>query len=586
MTAHGRAAVLVVLTVTLGGQVGAARVGDLDIEPDPAVVAVRVHGYLDTRFVVTNRSAVAPHTVTLSLPARSYSRGWGQAIGELSRTFVVPPAATVVVTLPCPALPIFGDGIEVAVDGRRQAEPLPYSFTNHFMRDPDPIFNVRLLVSRSVPDQELKKGARIFDPKRMNQLVRPDGGVLDWPEAWLSYSSYDGIVVTAGDMRRMPPVVRDAVTRAVEAGGTLTVLGPFDPPAEWGPGHDTGHGGVRGWQPGFGQAFSTPSDDVARVADEAWTEIRGGWLRSLGSWPEKKTVGAANTALPVVDQVGVPIRGFFILMLLFSCAIGPVNLILLSRAKRRIWMLVTVPAISLVTALAVCGYALVREGTDRWTRVRVVTVLDEEAHRAASVGWIAFYSPLTPSGGLHFSADTELTLEATAGGGGESPSIDWTDGQHLDSGWLAARVPAHFRVRKVESRRERLPVSFGARGPEVVNGLGARITRLSWQAPDGAVYTAGAPIEAGARAVLARRTEPLRGAIGALRTGYAGDWLSLAEMVTTRPDVALAPGGYVAVLDGSPFLEPGLAARSRGLETTVIGRAAAPSPPAIVEGTR
>ena len=44
----------------------------------------------------------------------------------------------------------------------------------------------------------------------------------------------------------------------------------------------------------------------------------------------------------------MPVRGLFVLVLLFALGIGPVNLWLLSKYKRRIWLWWNVPAISLL----------------------------------------------------------------------------------------------------------------------------------------------------------------------------------------------------------------------------------------------
>ena len=61
------------------------------------------------------------------------------------------------------------------------------------------------------------------------------------------------------------------------------------------------------------------------------------------------------------------------------------------------------------------------------------------------------------------------------GGGGSARTLDWTGGQHLTSGWVSARVPAHFMLRKSEPRRERVEVSRNDEGELVaVNGLGVK----------------------------------------------------------------------------------------------------------------
>ena len=64
----------------------------------------------------------------------------------------------------------------------------------------------------------------------------------------------------------------------------------------------------------------------------------------------------ANRAFPVVEDIGVPVRGLLALMFLFALAIGPVNMFVLARKKRKLWLFWTVPVISFVTCLAVLGY--------------------------------------------------------------------------------------------------------------------------------------------------------------------------------------------------------------------------------------
>jgi hypothetical protein len=189
-------------------------------------------------------------------------------------------------------------------------------------------------------------------------------------------------------------------------------------------------------------------------------------------------------------------------MLLFAVAIGPVNLIVLSRKKRRIWMLWTTPAISLITCLAVFAYATFAEGWNRHARTDGLTLLDERSQRATTIGWTAFYSGLTPSDGLHFGYESELTPLAESMTTNIARTIDWTHDQHLANGWVTARVPAHFMVRKSEMRRERITVRRGTDADlKVVNGLGADINQFWLADRDGTIYSA-TNIPAGAEAAL------------------------------------------------------------------------------------
>jgi hypothetical protein len=196
----------------------------------------------------------------------------------------------------------------------------------------------------------------------------------------------------------------------------------------------------------------------------------------------------------------------FLLMFLFALAIGPVNLIVLSHKRRHIWLLWTIPIISLMTCCAVFAYATFAEGWKRHVRTEGLTILDERIHRATTIGWTAYYSSLTPGDGLHFGYETELTpqivLEA-----GTPRTVEWTHDQHLSSGWVTARVPAHFMIRKSEIRRERVTIRQGGdAGLKVVNGLGTDIRKFWLADRDGTIHTATG-IRAGAEAELVPREE-------------------------------------------------------------------------------
>src|SRR5262249_16343464 len=192
----------------------------------------------------------------------------------------------------------------------------------------------------------------------------------------------------------------------------------------------------------------------------------------------------------VIDDIRVPIRGMVLIMFLFVVAIGPVNLLVLARLKRRTWLLWTVPAISFVTCLIVFTYSLLSEGVTPDVRTERFTVLDQVTRRAASVGTTAFYCPLTPSQGLFFEGETEATplVGLWDYRAGSERQMDWTRSQHLERGWITARVPAHFRLRKSALRRERIQLNYADR--TVMNGLGARVQSLWLADSKGQIYTA------------------------------------------------------------------------------------------------
>ena len=273
---------------------------------------------------------------------------------------------------------------------------------------------------------------------------------------------------------------------------------------------------------GFGRCLAFSSENPAALDPKSIQTLRDTVREAARYWQGLPgNSGAANAALPVVENLKIPTRGIVIIMLVFIIVIGPVNMIYLNRIKRRTWMLWTIPAISFGSTLLVFAYSLLREGVTPDTRITGLTVLDQPSHRAATIGGMAFYCPLTPSGGLNFDYGTEATpLVQTGYGSGNSREVDWTQAQHFQRGWVAARVPAHFHLRKSETRRERIQVVNENGKLQVVNGLGAEIKSL-WIADADMNFYQADNVAAGQKAGLIAAKPPLAteksGANGLLR---------------------------------------------------------------------
>jgi hypothetical protein len=403
--------------------------------------------------------------------------------------------------------------------------------------------------------------------------------VAAWSPNWLGYSRYDGIVLTADDLRTMPAEVRAAIGQYVECGGSLLILGKNAPlPGHWKQspiGRNVSVGSA-----GFGLCLVTDRTDLSGADPALLSTVANSWNQTLTPWQKTRSTGEANSAFPVVDDIGVPVQGLLALMVLFALAIGPVNLYILARRKRKLWLFWTVPLISFVTCAVVFGSMALTEGSAGRSRVEGFTLLDENTRRASSLGWAAFYAPLLP-GGLHFSPDTEVsyqngddTYSYRRRRGGSSPlSIDWGGDQHLTSGWLVPRVPSHLVVCKGELRRERVTFAAGPGGqPDAVNGLGADLTDLWYADATGKLFHAQ-NVPAGGRVTLTPATKPAGvGAPKSLREVYTtGDWAKLAERLPREGPALLTPRTYLAVIDGAaPFLDDGLPGASISKRRSVV----------------
>ncbi len=547
------------------------------------------HGYGEHWFVITNRSPRS-RTVTLTVPRNKARRA---DLRALTRTVDVPAAKTVDVSLWQPRLQMGGYGLEVKVDGRT-LPPAPGHNVDtsyyHGTRD------IRVLLSPTASGnvaqfvRERAGGQAPFSPHRPRNLaVQNLRGSQNqeptWSDNWLGYSGYNGIVFASKDWQAQPAPVQTALLRWVECGGALLILGPWPAPKHWTTAVRVDEG-VSSYAVGFGECVvwtKLPkevwpaegwSPRALRFLGESWTMTSGPFLRMSSSGPFGFTAGRANQMFPVVENVEVPVRGLLLLMLIFVVLIGPVNLIVLTRKNRRIWLLWTVPALAAVTCLAVFGYMVASEGRGTHVRTEAITFLDETHQRAATIGWIGFYATVPPRDGLHFSYDTELTPLFATGRWNTtaSRSIDWTSEQHLSAGWLQPRVPLHFQLRKnQEERQERIQVRRGGDGRfTVINGLSTEIRTLHLASKQGKVYTAsGIPVndQAVLQPVGTIRAEDNFGKLRHLywckadvhRFGDLNDpavtWLAGLQDMTDHPKQYLLPGCYVATLETTPFVE-------------------------------
>ena len=539
--------VVVWLCCTVSNALAQTNFDDITITPGLQPTGDTSHGYAEYRIAVSNRSPDKTHQVTLILPKSVFGVS-GNRIREISRSVIVGPSATVHVSLlQPPVLLASGSELGIAIDGEIQREEVLLSGGQHGRMESSirhfsvgvgvppgmgarvkrfPL-SLRILISRNVDTTALHLHVdTLLSPLSSISRSPPGGGfprsggggapyqtidlglpVSEWSTNWLGFSRYDGIIVTDDDIRQMPPDVQSALWRYVECGGALLVLGGRELPESWELKESlkselhTG-AGIAVYDVSFGQCIVSSGLDTKNLGQSQWRWVVESWLKTTVPWRSGISVEEANRMFPVVNKLGIPVRSLFLLMLLFVVVIGPANLIVLSHKKRRIWMLWTTPVISLITCLAVFAYATFAEGWKGQLRTEGLTILDERARRATTIGWTAFYSALTPGDGLHFDYETELTPQISANAANKALRINWTHDQHLANGWIAARVPAHFMIRKSETRRERVTIRRGADASlRIVNGLGADISQFWLKDRDGTIYSA-TDIPAGVEAEL------------------------------------------------------------------------------------
>ncbi len=547
----------------------AEQFGDISITVHTHSQGDSFHGYYEHRMTIFNHSRSASHRVTIELPFENRSAR-GNYIRSLRRTVAVAPRTKANVSIFQPPLQVRGNQGKVSVDGIASSQSLDIRRVQHggFSQKMKVVLVSRSL-NRDNLDSQLKNLHRgpkkkKTSKKRKEILVRAEHDTRMWSTHWLGYSRYDGIMMQVADWNTAPEAVKAALASYVKTGGTLTFLGKFETFSLPGVAYMESRDDMIIYTGGFGRLIVIPVDDVNALNNYHLKYLIDDWRITQLPFGQINGETAANNAFPIINDFDINLKALLWFMLIFVVLAGPLNLFILHRQKKKIWLVWTFPIIALLTAASVFGFAILSEGLDADVKISGITLLDQTSHEATTLGMAAFYCRMTPADGLRFSFQTELTPLVFRGysRAGAARSIDLTSEQHFTSGWITARVPAHFMVRKIEKRRERIQVTWQSDGrPVVVNGLGAPIDRLFLADTQGKVYS-GRQIPVGARVILDdafAHVDPSISLEKFLRPAYIAfaknrqlEWLQNKEQTYVTPNT------YVAQIDGCPFIEKGL----------------------------
>lgn len=289
----------------------------------------------------------------------------------------------------------------------------------------------------------------------------------------------------------------------------------------------------------------------------------------------------------------VPIIAFLIFISVFTFVIGPLNYFILVRKKKLNFLVLTIPAIALVTSLMLFTYSMLAHGFSVKSRVRSLTIIDQGNRQAVSMARLALYAGITPSDGLSFSPSTAVIPIRAKGDSFESAHTDWTQTQSLRSGWLRSRTRTQFLTLNIRPERGRLTVSSESDSALTVsNGLEWSIESLVVTDDDGAAwYTSDlpaggkktlAPVSSEDRTSLVKQLNRSAPAIPAELegqnnvdslnwAGYRGNWyaeqfrVSSGQMERTirdfqqqvRSNDVLPPNQYFALVKQAPGVEFG-----------------------------
>ena len=611
----------------LGREAGATNYGPITVQEIPMTEATErtLHGYVEYRFRVTNRDSKT-HQVTLEMPKTSHG-SYGVLLARTANAVEVPPESTVVMRVLQPPLRLNGNAdARVAINGRYQRDATTFKKVNYHMEGIHSMQQqANVLVGIAVPaeirdyfksgvpkeeenrlETEIEAEAAAVTPPVMHHPygggTTPDPEVIalraqvplaEWSDHWLGYSRFDAVVLTSGEWRELREQhvgIYTAIRQYVEAGGMLCVIGSdWTPPKEWVKNSERNYRALLGEVFVMQGTVEAAKPDIAPFREtvlsraKRWTSAIGE-LRTYYGGGGGSTIMSGETSLlnsmPVVANYGVNVKLIMVLIVVFAVLIGPVNIYVLSMIKRRIWLLWTVPATSLVASLLVLGVSFFQEGLLRQSSSMTYTILDQRREEAITFGFVGFYSTLTPRG-ITFSPDTEATsCMDRSSGNSKSLEMHMLAGgnQFFTRGWISARVPSYFAVRKVLSQ-QKLRVAFDWSGdtPTATNGLGTDIRMLRVRSPQGDLYTVH-NMKAGDKVNLVKAAEEnekpsLSESMNNLRTNYENILFNGPNHSLLRGADVLPTGSYLAEIDvWNPFLEEGIERmKPYQTSTTILG---------------
>ena len=589
LAAAGAAALLLAIARSAPAQptayhpVKGVQVTDLWFETSP----YRSQGAIEARYRLANLSKEQKR-VRLRYPGSGYRYGSGREfVREIERTVVLDPGDRRVVSLFVPPVRVSGTGVDIASGSESRSISAPDNAINHYFRHGPEMMS--LLVGPSLALHDVRAEiAKVTDPGHGGSSSAGQGVVgavgaqvapADWSGDWRAYEGFDGVILSADDYAELNDEARAALDQWLRFGGGLILLGGGVParPAWVGASTQGAEVDRRLYRCGLGRVSVFPDGRIRQRA-ATWSQLvqEARARRNLPS--ESEALGIAR-----VPQPRLPVWGLFCILFVFVIVIGPVNLVVLARMKRRLWMLWTVPLLSAVTCLLALGYFFIADGVRGRAYETSYTWIDQVDGQAASSTVFAFNCPLPPRSGLRF--DERVSVHPLSEGAGNR-RIRFEDGrQILHGGWLASRVVGAFHVRDAAPTKLRLDVvGFDDQGATVVNGFGVRLTELIVTGPDGTTYR-GENLAPGAKRTLAAGAAKGGGTLERPpfdaradnrypHYGYGRIQRNWSAREQRLPKVDR--GEYVARAESNPFVTTPIKADTKMRSAVLHGRYAAP----------
>ncbi len=263
---------------------------------------------------------------------------------------------------------------------------------------------------------------------------------------------------------------------------------------------------------GLGHLVAFAKEDPFEHAQPIWNWLLDSvpkdnwmWFRRNGMSLQRNNREYGNWLIPDIGKA--PVFAFLVMISVFVIVIGPINHFVLSRKRRLILLLVTVPLGAGVVTIGLFGYALFHDGLETRARLRSYTHIDQRIGHVISLSRQTYYAGISPSGGLVFPRDSTVYQveheHFRSYARRPSPyAITMGEKQVLRRGYVASRTMAQFMVTRSAPTTAQLEIDESPDSPPTItNRLGTQLQELLLRDGEGR-YFHGQSIVEGDRATL------------------------------------------------------------------------------------
>ncbi|MFP2963740.1 hypothetical protein ACLEPN_39945 [Myxococcus sp. 1LA] len=460
----------------------------------------------------------------------------GSATRATSRTVEVAPRQRLIAWLPLPAAFQMGT-LGVDVPG---LEPL----LNHVYVGSS--YGGSVLVLGSLEDFDDTVGVPRVEasgsPLFSVRAIEP----RDAPRELSSYVGYS-VVVVPGDTAAIPADVWAVLEAYAASGGRLIVTQPSSDMPERLPLFTEN---VTGKSVPYGFGIVR----LCRSAQECGQVVNGmlgatipGVVTPVGPAPRWERGNAlAGGVAPLLDNAMAPVGRFLLLIFVFVLAVGP-GALMLARRQGPVAVLIAVPAVSIITCVALVAWSVLVDGFAVHAARYSLTWLDSERSRAVTLGVSAWYANVS-SGPVRFPV-TSVLLPPDSHDDALT-DLDWTSGLTVTHGFLPPRTYREWGEVAVLPSRARLVVRSEGGTVRVQNALGARMEKGVVRV--GNQRYALPALEDGAEGGLGEPLPEIETPVSQLLLGADGRPLAHERFEAAEVNfrVPLPEGGFVARLGG------------------------------------